>query len=135
MIRFGEAHADGEMPVDGIFGYRIFFADECGQQVGPTLGHVPRSEMLYACCAATAYSLQVSDAQIPPAATQLLIAINTSFGEMPHGTPIEYSDLTQTVAETTPRAITADGRTFDASAPRFLVVLKTQIIARVLKRL
>jgi len=98
------------MPVEGVFGYRVFFADECGMQVGPTLGYVPRSERLYACCAATAYSLEVSDAEIPQAATQLLIAINTSYGEMPHGTPIEYSDLTQTVVETTPRVITADSR-------------------------
>lgn len=110
MLRFGEAHANGQMPVEGVFGYRVFFADGCGMQVGPTLGYVPRSERLYACCAATAYSLEVSDAEIPQGAAQLLIAINTSFGEMPHGTSIEYSDLSQTVVETTPRVITADSR-------------------------
>ena len=119
MLRFGEAHANGKMPVEGILGYRVFFADECGEQVGPTLGYVPRSEMLYACCAATAYSLQLSDAEIPSAATQLLIAINTSFGEMPHGTPIEFSDLTQTIPETTPRVVTSDCRGCVASSSCF----------------
>ena len=50
----------------------MFFVDECGQQVGPTVGYVPRSEMLYACCAATAYSLDMSDVLIPQDADQLL---------------------------------------------------------------
>ncbi|CAE7162290.1 unnamed protein product [Symbiodinium pilosum] len=72
--------------------------------------------MLYACCAATAYSLDMSDVLIPQDADQLLIAINTSFGEMPHGTAVEYSDLTQTMPETTPRVVTADCCSFVANS-------------------
>ena len=94
------------MPVDGVHAYRLFFADECGLQLGPTLGYVPRSDMLYACCAPTAYSLRV-EAEIPPNAVQMIIAINTSFGELPIGTSISYSDLTETQAPTTLRPITA----------------------------
>ena len=33
-LQFGEAHASGKMPVQGIQGYRVFMADDCGEQVG-----------------------------------------------------------------------------------------------------
>ncbi|CAJ1410287.1 unnamed protein product [Effrenium voratum] len=110
-LQFGEAHSSGLMPVDGVHAYRLFFADECGLQLGPTLGYVPRSDMLYACCAPTAYSLRV-EAEIPPNAVQMIIAINTSFGELPIGTSISYSDLTETQAPTTLRPITASCQGF-----------------------
>ena len=39
-LQFGEAHASGKMPVQGIEGYRIFLADDCGEQVGMGDGRV-----------------------------------------------------------------------------------------------
>lgn len=106
-LQFGEAHASGKMPVQGIQGYRVFMADDCGEQVGPTLGYVTRSEKLYSCCAATAYSLPLGPLELPPTAVAFRIAINTSgAGELPYGAPVLYSDRTETEVMSTLKPIT-----------------------------
>ena len=40
-LQFGEAHANGVMPVQGIQGYRVFFANDCGEQVDDFFFQVP----------------------------------------------------------------------------------------------
>lgn len=76
-------------------------------QVGPTLGYVTRSEKLYSCCAATAYSLPLGPLELPPTAVAFRIAINTSgAGELPYGAPVLYSDRTETEVMSTLKPIT-----------------------------
>ena len=76
-------------------------------QVGPTLGYVTRSEKLYSCCAATAYSLPLGPLELPPLAVALRIAINTSSaGELPYGAAVLYSDRTETEVMSTLKPIT-----------------------------
>lgn len=76
-------------------------------QVGPTLGYVTRSEKLYSCCAATAYSLPLGPLELPATAVAFRIAINTSgAGELPYGAPVLYSDRTETEVMSTLKPIT-----------------------------
>jgi len=107
-LQFGEAHANGVMPVQGIQGYRVFFANDCGEQVGPSLGYVPRSAQLYSCCAATAYSLSIA-AEVPPMATSIRIAINGTLGDLPYGVLVSFTDRAETEVMSTPKPITSSG--------------------------
>lgn len=71
------------------------------------MGYVSRSEKLYSCCAATAYSLPLGPLELPPTAVAFRIAINTSgAGELPYGAAVLYSDRTETEVMSTLKPIT-----------------------------
>eukprot|EP00931_Biecheleriopsis_adriatica_P049938 TRINITY_DN28901_c0_g1_i1.p1 TRINITY_DN28901_c0_g1~~TRINITY_DN28901_c0_g1_i1.p1 ORF type:complete len:2003 (+),score=252.77 TRINITY_DN28901_c0_g1_i1:394-6009(+) len=108
-LRFGEAHANGRMPVTGIHGYHAYFTDDCGLFVGRTLGYVERSKIVYECCAATAYSIDLKEVKVPTAAVQMVVAVNTSFGELLYAAPVVWTDLTENLTTVAPRIITAGG--------------------------
>jgi len=115
-VRFGEAHASGLMPVHGIHGYSVFFADECGIPVS-FVEYVPGIETPYECCAATAYSVSLEGVPIPLRATHLRVAVNMSFGELMHAAIVEYTDLTQ------PTTTTAELRVATAAGCRIRTAL------------
>ena len=113
-LQFGEAHANGVMPVDGSHGDHVFVADDCGRRIGASLGYLPRLET-YSCCAVTAYSLEISGA-VPPGATSMVVAVNSSYGELPFPKSVTFNDLQETEAPTTLRPITAFGKRTAVSA-------------------
>ena len=97
-------------------------------QVGPSLGYVSRSDKLYSCCAATAYSLSIGPVEIPATAVSFRIAINSSHGELPYGKPVEYSDRTETEVMSTLKPITSGlfkGMFFLKNGPKVFDILIT----------
>ncbi|CAE8739140.1 unnamed protein product [Polarella glacialis] len=110
-VRFGAVHAAGVMPVSGVIGYRVFWADNCDVQVGQTVGYLPVGDDIYPCCNRDTYRLQISEVELPSSATQLLVAIDTVYGELLHGRTISFQDSTTNASAVKKiRVITNAGR-------------------------
>jgi len=121
-VRFGEAHASGLMPVHGIHGYNVFFADDCGIPIS-IIEYVTGREIPYECCAATAYSVSLEGVPIPPGATSLRVAVNMSFGELLHAARVEFTDLTQPTTTTEElKVATAGGSRIRTALTSWLVL-------------
>eukprot|EP00930_Biecheleria_cincta_P042236 TRINITY_DN29055_c0_g1_i1.p1 TRINITY_DN29055_c0_g1~~TRINITY_DN29055_c0_g1_i1.p1 ORF type:complete len:1012 (-),score=52.08 TRINITY_DN29055_c0_g1_i1:326-3154(-) len=113
MLRFGEAHASGRMPVRDIRGFRIFWADRCGKDMG-FIAYQPQQPNPNTCCATGAYKVNLENLVIPGEENQLqiVVGIDTSYGELEYPTRIRYSDSTSNVSVTRPpnKIVTSAGR-------------------------
>merc|ERR1712166_297371 len=49
----------------------------------------------FECCQRDAYSATITAAEVPLEATQLLLVIETSSGELPTGRPVPFEDLAE----------------------------------------
>jgi hypothetical protein len=91
-LHFGAAHFNGNVSITGVEGYRVFFADSCGRQLGQVLASVRQASWPQECCNPEAYAARLTQVAIPAGATQLAIAINTSSFNIPFGLGIEFTD-------------------------------------------
>ncbi|CAE8630320.1 unnamed protein product [Polarella glacialis] len=78
-MTFGPAQVNGIIGENGIDGYQVFFADICGKPIGngSSIASIRSwtGEADGQCCQVARYSFELVDLEVPPAATQLLIAI------------------------------------------------------------
>jgi len=136
-LRFGEAHASGRMPVRDIQGYRIFWMDPCGKDLGE-IAFEKQQRNPNTCCATGSYKVKVDNVSIPgdENEVQLVIGILTSYGELEHPTRVTFSDSARntTVTETPKRIITSSSRRWHAQTLGNILILGC-VAARIVQSL
>jgi len=93
-FEFGPAHAEGAVLTSGVDGYSVYFADHCEERLGAPVAWVAANgTTMQACCRTSMYVATLIDVQVPAAAAQLVVAIVTSAGELPHGIALAFTDI------------------------------------------
>jgi len=100
-VMFGPVHRQGAMDVKGITGYRIFFADECWEEVpGGNSRFVPQRDDAFECCLADAYKVELEAVPMPDrdsyrGSLYLVVALVgvEGIGEFPFGARVLLNDV------------------------------------------
>lgn len=125
-LRFGEAHASGRMPVSEIQGYRVFWTDRCGKDLGD-IAYEKQQRNPNTCCATGSYKVNIENVLMPgdEDQLQLMIGIVTNYGELEHPTRVTFSDSTRNITVTEPpkRIITSSSRRWRAHNRGHMLIL------------
>merc|ERR1711971_611064 len=93
-IMFGPGHFDGSMTVPDLKGYKVYFADECGDRIGDTpIASITVHDVTYSCCRNDMHLARFGAKIIPDGATKLVVTIDTTDGELPVGRSVRFNDL------------------------------------------
>jgi len=98
VLRFGPAQSSASTALPDIEGYRVHFVGTCGEHSGTAVEFIPRRPFALECCSSDAYTVTLEELPLPANATQFVITVVTSFGELPYGKGIGLRDSVGTPA-------------------------------------
>jgi hypothetical protein len=94
VLAFGPAHLEGVVSEQGVTGYQVTFADECGRPLGGPVASVSAQPQAgLACCPSNQYAADIPAATpVPEGAEQFLIVTVTAGGATDVGLTVTFID-------------------------------------------
>jgi len=108
VVRFGPVHRAGDMAVPDLEGYRIFFADACGNQIGDLVHFEPIGSRRFDCCLGDAYEVKLYNLTVPSNAAQMVVALrgtsSSAIRDFPSGVAVPFNDVAVNMSASIPRS-------------------------------